>query len=86
MIVTGPPKSHISVNTISFETDKLAVGTPLRRLGDQDDLKGAAVLFASDAGKHLTGQILAIDGGLTAVMASGHRGPSWTAALDGEKT
>jgi NAD(P)-dependent dehydrogenase (short-subunit alcohol dehydrogenase family) len=51
--------------------DKMAAGAPLRRLGDQDDLKGAAVLFASDAGKHITGQILAIDGGLTAVVASG---------------
>jgi NAD(P)-dependent dehydrogenase (short-subunit alcohol dehydrogenase family) len=51
--------------------DKLATGAPLRRIGDQDDLKGAAVLFASDAGKHITGQILAVDGGLTAVLASG---------------
>jgi NAD(P)-dependent dehydrogenase (short-subunit alcohol dehydrogenase family) len=51
--------------------DKLAAGAPLRRIGDQDDLKGAAVLFASDAGKHITGQIFAIDGSLTAVMAGG---------------
>jgi NAD(P)-dependent dehydrogenase (short-subunit alcohol dehydrogenase family) len=51
--------------------DKLAAGVPLRRIGDQDDLKGAAILFASDAGKHITGQILAVDGGLTAVLASG---------------
>ena len=51
--------------------DKLAAGAPLRRIGDQDDLKGAAILFASDAGKHITGQILAVDGGLTAVLASG---------------
>jgi gluconate 5-dehydrogenase len=46
-------------------------GTPLRRIGDQDGLKGAAILFASDAGKHITGQILAVDGDLTAVLASG---------------
>jgi hypothetical protein len=39
--------------------------------GDQDDLKGAAILFASGAGKHITSQILAVDGGLTAVLASG---------------
>jgi len=41
--------------------------TPLHRLGDDQDLKGAAVLFASDAGKHITGQILAIDGGVSCV-------------------
>ena len=47
--------------------DELASHAPLRRLGDDDDLKGAAVLFASDAGKHITGQILAIDGGVSCV-------------------
>jgi len=46
---------------------KLAEHAPLQRIGDDDDLKGAALLFASDAGKHITGQILAVDGGLTAV-------------------
>lgn len=40
---------------------------PLQRLGDDEDLKGAALLFASDAGKHITGQVLAVDGGYTAV-------------------
>lgn len=50
--------------------EKLAAGAPLRRIGDEDDLKGAAVLFASDAGKHITGQILAVDGGLTSVISS----------------
>jgi gluconate 5-dehydrogenase len=50
--------------------EKLFEGAPLRRIGDEDDLKGAALLFASDAGKHITGQILAIDGGLTAVLSS----------------
>ncbi len=45
--------------------DTLARMAPLNRLGDDEDLKGAAVLFASDAGKHITGQILAVDGGAT---------------------
>jgi len=48
-------------------TDKLAARAPLRRIGDDDDLKGAALLFASAAGKHITGQILAVDGGVSAV-------------------
>jgi NAD(P)-dependent dehydrogenase (short-subunit alcohol dehydrogenase family) len=47
--------------------DRLAAHAPLQRIGDDEDLKGAAVLFASDAGKHITGQILAVDGGVSAV-------------------
>jgi NAD(P)-dependent dehydrogenase (short-subunit alcohol dehydrogenase family) len=48
-------------------TEKLAKGAPLQRIGDDEDLKGTAVLFASDAGKHITGQTLAVDGGVSAV-------------------
>jgi gluconate 5-dehydrogenase len=47
--------------------DKLAQQAPLGRLGDDEDLKGAVVLFASSAGKHITGQVLAVDGGISAV-------------------
>jgi NAD(P)-dependent dehydrogenase (short-subunit alcohol dehydrogenase family) len=47
--------------------DKMAEKAPLRRIGDDDDLKGAALLFASAAGKHITGQILAVDGGVSAI-------------------
>jgi NAD(P)-dependent dehydrogenase (short-subunit alcohol dehydrogenase family) len=50
-----------------FGADTLASGSPLQRLGGDEDLKGAALLFASDAGRHITGQILAVDGGVTAV-------------------
>jgi gluconate 5-dehydrogenase len=48
--------------------DKLAANAPLKRLGDDDDLKGAALLFASAAGKHITGQVLAVDGGVSIVL------------------
>ncbi len=41
--------------------------TPLQRLGDDEDLKGLAVLLASDASRHITGQVIAVDGGVTAV-------------------
>lgn len=50
--------------------ENLAQHAPLRRLGDEDDLKGAALLFASAAGKHITGQILAVDGGVSAIHGS----------------
>jgi len=46
--------------------DNMTRRIPLQRIGDDEDLKGAALLFCSNAGKHITGQILAIDGGQTA--------------------
>lgn len=48
--------------------DKMAAAAPLQRLGDDEDLKGVCLLFASDAGKHITGQWLAVDGGVSAVI------------------
>ena len=46
---------------------ELAAHAPLQRLGDDEDLKGVTLLFASDAGKHITGQWLAVDGGVSVV-------------------
>ena len=40
-------------------------GTPLRRLGEPDDIAGAAVLLSSRAGSWMTGQTIVIDGGAT---------------------
>ena len=50
--------------------DKMAAAAPLLRLGDDEDLKGVCLLFASDAGKHITGQWLAVDGGVSAVIGA----------------
>jgi gluconate 5-dehydrogenase len=47
--------------------EQLAAHAPLRRLGDDEDLKGITLLFASDAGKHITGQWLAVDGGVSVI-------------------
>ena len=41
---------------------------PLRRVGETRDLVGPAIFFCSDAVSFVTGQILAIDGGLTATQ------------------
>lgn len=47
--------------------ERIEGSVPLGRLGDLEDLKGAALFFCSDASSYVTGQVLAIDGGQTAV-------------------
>jgi NAD(P)-dependent dehydrogenase (short-subunit alcohol dehydrogenase family) len=59
--------SRMTQGTLERMGDDLVKHAPLRRLGDDDDLKGAALLFASAAGKHITGQVLAVDGGVSCV-------------------
>ena len=50
--------------------DKMKAGVPLGRLGDDEDLKGITLLYASEAGKHITGQWLAVDGGVSVVLGA----------------
>jgi gluconate 5-dehydrogenase len=47
---------------------KIVNRIPLRRVGTTDDLLGAALFFCSGASSFTTGQILTIDGGLTATQ------------------
>jgi gluconate 5-dehydrogenase len=46
--------------------DALVARIPLGRIADPEDLVGAALFFCSDASAFVTGQILTMDGGLTA--------------------
>lgn len=47
---------------------KLVSRIPLGRVGQPIDLMGAVLLFCSDASSYITGQVLTIDGGLTATQ------------------
>jgi NAD(P)-dependent dehydrogenase (short-subunit alcohol dehydrogenase family) len=47
--------------------DAVAHKAPLQRVGGPEDLKGVTALLASDASSFITGQIIAVDGGVTAV-------------------
>ncbi|MDP2255539.1 MAG: SDR family oxidoreductase [Polaromonas sp.] len=60
--------SKMTMGTLkAMGEEKLAAHAPLGRLGDDEDLKGICVLYASDAGKHITGQWLAVDGGVSVI-------------------
>ena len=68
-IAPGPFPTKMSAGMFAHVgADKLAAKAPLRRTGDDEDLKGVVALFASDAGKHITGQVIAVDGGTSAVI------------------
>ena len=60
--------SKMSAGLLEVMGQKILQGTPLGRLGDDEGLKGLTLLFASDAGKHITGQLMAVDGGAPALI------------------
>ena len=41
---------------------------PQRRFGNPEDLDGALLLLASDAGRYITGSVLAVDGGQSSAL------------------
>ncbi len=70
-LAPGMFPSRMTKGTIArIGAESLARHAPLLRIGDDDDLKGATLLFASRAGKHITGQVLPIDGGVSAIIAA----------------
>jgi gluconate 5-dehydrogenase len=59
--------TKMSAGILQHIGDRVVDSTPLRRLGNDQDLKGITVLFASPASAYITGQVIAVDGGLTAI-------------------
>lgn len=66
-IAPGFFPSKMAQSTLAQIGDAVIAQTPLGRLGGDEDLKGLAVLLASDASRHMTGQIVAVDGGASCV-------------------
>ncbi|MET0310030.1 MAG: SDR family oxidoreductase [Sphingomonas sp.] len=59
--------SKMTTLVVEQHGDEMLRQTPLGKLGGDTDLMGAALLLASDAGGHITGQTLVIDGGATII-------------------
>ena len=55
--------SRVLIETYGEQINR---AVPLGRTGGEDDLKGIAVFLASEASRYVTGQIIPVDGGLTA--------------------
>lgn len=59
--------SKMTKATLGKDLQMIIDSTPTGRVGNDQDLKGATVLLASDAGAHITGQALVVDGGATII-------------------
>jgi NAD(P)-dependent dehydrogenase (short-subunit alcohol dehydrogenase family) len=72
-IAPGPFASEMN-RAARDHADVVAARTPLRRIGRDEDLAGAAIYLASRAGDYVVGETIAVDGGLT--YADAAAGPS----------
>jgi gluconate 5-dehydrogenase len=66
-IAPGVFPSKMSQGMIDRAEQIIMEMTPMKRLGSDFDLKGLAVLLASDASAYITGQIVAVDGGFVSM-------------------
>jgi gluconate 5-dehydrogenase len=66
-IAPGYFPSKMTAATLAEHGAEIVRQTPLGKLGGDNDLMGAALLLASDAGGHITGQTLVVDGGATII-------------------
>lgn len=66
-ICPGYFPTKMTKGTLAYGEKQILEHTPMKRLGTDADLKGLALLLASDASAYMTGQNIAVDGGITSV-------------------
>ncbi|MER3480675.1 MAG: gluconate 5-dehydrogenase [Meiothermus sp.] len=66
-IAPGYFPTKMTRGTLEMAGELILQFVPMGRLGGPQDLKGLAVLLASDASAYITGQIIAVDGGISAI-------------------
>jgi NAD(P)-dependent dehydrogenase (short-subunit alcohol dehydrogenase family) len=64
-IAPGPFESKMMAETLRNFGDAIRASCPLGRIGEPEDMAGVAIYLASRAGAYVTGQVIAVDGGIT---------------------
>ncbi|KAI9340515.1 hypothetical protein BDR26DRAFT_861245 [Obelidium mucronatum] len=62
-IAPGYFPSRMTQGMIELAEEKMIRGQPMGRLGNSEDMAGLALFLSSRASAHITGQIVAVDGG-----------------------
>ncbi len=66
-IAPGPFESKMMAATLEAFGEQIVASSPLKRIGQPDDMAGAAIFLASRAGAYLTGAIIPVDGGMASL-------------------
>jgi len=69
-IAPGPFKSDMNIRARDFEAETAAM-VPLRRIGSDLDMAGAAIFLASRAGDFVVGSVITVDGGIAFATSPG---------------
>jgi NAD(P)-dependent dehydrogenase (short-subunit alcohol dehydrogenase family) len=68
-IAPGPFQSKMMEATLKEFEDALVAASPMRRMGQADDIAGAVVYLSSRAGAFVNGAVIPVDGGLSLIPA-----------------
>lgn len=66
-IAPGPCRTRLSASWLSEHEEEMARTIPIQRVGEPGDIANAVLFFASESSNYITGQTLAVDGGLTTI-------------------
>jgi 3-oxoacyl-[acyl-carrier protein] reductase len=65
-VAPGYLRTEMSLGLDETQLNQISRRTPLGRLGEAEDVAGAVLFLASEQARFITGQVIVVDGGLTA--------------------
>jgi NAD(P)-dependent dehydrogenase (short-subunit alcohol dehydrogenase family) len=67
-VAPGPFESKMMAETLKRFHNAIVNSSPLRRIGEPEDMAGVAIYLASRAGSYVTGAVIPVDGGIATTL------------------